>query len=195
MKSIALVLLLSLALCPLRADTNILVNSNFADGHAHWGPDAKDLDSGDLGASGNPQPGAIINLKKDKWSKIYQMFTVRDHKLYYTVTFQLSTDYKLNSQSSDDSSAADLGDVPGIDMQWHLPERYWSMLIQGGENFSEYMLRPDLSKRGQSQTLTGHLSDLHTDVESDFVIAFPPGEGSITLTNVSLSNVDPNAQP
>jgi hypothetical protein len=194
MKNLAFALILLICAWPLHADTNILVNSTFADGHAHWGPDAKDIDSGDLGASSTPA-GAVVQLKKDKWTKIYQVFTVRDKKLYYTITFQLSNDYKLGSQDSKDHSNADLGDIPGIMWQWSLPEHCWSMLIQGGDNYTQDDLEPDRSKLGQSQTLSGHLNDLHTDVESVFLLAFPPGEGSITFSTVSLSNVDPNAQP
>ena len=193
MKCIAPVLLLLLLLLPLRADQDILVNSNFTGGHGHWEGDAKDVDTGDL-SSDTPPPGAVIHLKKDKWTKMYQLFTVRDHKLYYTVTFQLSNDFKLGSQDGD-YVTADLGDVPGLDFQWRLPENSFSLLIRGGDNWTDRLLEPNMSKLGQAQTITGHLNDLHTDVQSCFLITLPPGEGTVTFTQVSLSTTDPSAQP
>ncbi len=127
--------------------------------------------------------GVVINLKKDKWRKIYQVFTVRDKKLFYTVSFKLSDDYKLASQNNNDVSPADLGDVPGIGFPWSLPERNWSLIISGGDAPSmDRPLEPDPSKRGQPQTLTGRLTDLYTNTECVFLIAIPPGEGSVTLS-------------
>jgi len=193
MKQIAFALLLLVSLWPLHADSDILVNSTFSDGHSHWQGDAKDIDSGDLG-SDTPAPGAIVQLKKDKWTKVYQLFTVRDQKLFYTVSFKTSNDYKLASRESD-YAPADLGDIPGIAWQWSLPANCWSIMIQGGDNYTQKELQPSPVKLGQPQTLSGHFIFQATDVECVFVLAFPPGEGSVTLTTVSLSKTDPDAQP
>lgn len=193
MKRIACALLLSACFVPLHADSAILVNSSFADGRAHWGGDAKDPDSADSAAlsmsgSGN-SGGVIIALKKDKWTKIYQTFTVRSKKLYYTITFQLSDDYKL-SETSSDYTQADLGDIPGMTWQWPLPENAWSVVVDGGA-FAQKIIQPDLSKKADQQTVSGHLSELSTDLNAVFVLAFPPGEGTVTLHKVALSNTDP----
>ena len=191
MKSIAPILLLLLLLLPLRADQDILVNSSFTGGHGHWEGDAKDVDTGDI-SSDTPPPGAVIHLKKDKWTKIYQLFTVRDKKLYYTVSFKLSDDFKF---SDNGYSRADLGDTPGMFFQESFSENAFTMMIQGGDNFREIQLTPDSSKLGQSQTLSGRINPDNVGVQSSFIIIFPPGEGTVTLTQVSLTNVDPNAQP
>ena len=190
MKSIAPLLLLLLLLLPLRADQDILVNSNFTDGHGHWQGDAKDNDTGDL-SSDTPPPGAVIHLKKDKWTKIYQLFDIRDKKLFYTVSFKLSDDFKF---AGNDYSRADLGDVPGLIFQEQLSENRFTLMIQGGFNFTETQLTPNVSKGTQSQTLTGRINPDSVGAQACFLIAFPPGEGSVTLTQVSLSNTDPNAQ-
>ena len=188
-------LLLLLGILPLRAD--ILVNGNFADGHAHWKGDIQDTDAGDSaslsGANSGAAAGVTINLKKDKWTKIYQSFTARNEKLF-TITFQLSADYKLSSRNADDTSSADFSDVPGIYMMWSMSERFWNLLVSGG-SFANKILEPDTKKMGQQQTLTGRVSDLNTDTDSVFLLAFPPGEGSVTLFNIALSPNDPNADP
>jgi len=194
MKSIACLLLLLCLFLPLRADQDILINSNFSDGHSHWEGDAKDVDTGDLTSDTQPA-GAVIHLKKDKWTKIYQLFTVRDKKLYYTVTFQLSNDFKIAPPSEGDYSRADLGDVPGLMYRAQLSESIFTLMIRGGDNFAEASLIPDKSKLGKSQTLTGRVNPYAIDVESVFLIVFPPGQGTVTLTQASLSNTDPNAQP
>jgi hypothetical protein len=195
MKSIARLLLLVLLLSPLRADQDILVNSNFTEGHGHWQGDAKDVDTGDL-SSDTPPPGAVVHLKKDKWTKIYQLFTVRDKKLFYTVSFKLSDDFKMGDGSrSNDYSRADLGDVPGLMFQEQLSESRFTLLIQGGDNYEESPLTPNLAKIGQSQTLTGRINPYVVGAQSCFVIAIPPGEGTVTFTQVSLSATDPSNQP
>jgi hypothetical protein len=197
MKCIARFLLLVLLLSPLRADQDILVNSNFSDGHGHWQGDAKDVETGDL-SSDTPPPGAVVQLKKDKWTKIYQLFTVRDKRLYYTVTFKLSEDFKFDAgggNGGNDYVRADLGDVPGLMFQYQLSENRFTLLVQGGDNFEETPITPNLGKIGQSQTLTGRINPYTVGAQSCFVIAIPPGEGTVTFTQVSLSNVDPNAQP
>jgi hypothetical protein len=194
MKCVAFLLLLLWLLLPLRADQDILINSNFSDGHSHWEGDAKDVDTGDL-TSDTQTAGAVIHLKKDKWTKIYQLFTVRNKKLYYTVSFQLSNDFKIAPRSEGDYSRADLGDVPGLMYQAQMSESSFTLMIRGGENFTQTSLNPDVSKLGKSQTLTGRVNPYVIDVESVFLIVFPPGQGTVTLTQASLSSTDPNAQP
>ena len=191
-------LLLWMCLGPLHADQDILVNSNFADGRAHWKGDAEDADSSDVTNLGEPSStdsgSAIIKLNSDKWTKLYQVFIPREKKLFYTITFQLSNDYKLPSQNNSDTSAADFTDVEAIGTQWTLAEQYWSLIVTGGMTATQ-SLQPDLSKKGQKQTLTGRITDLTPGVESVFLIAFPPGKGNVTFYAVSLSKDDPNAQP
>jgi hypothetical protein len=194
MKRAALILFVLACTLPLRAD--ILVNSNFTDGRAHWRGDAKDLDtSGDLS---NPslQGGVIITLKKDKWSKVFQTFPVRNAKLYYTITFKLSPDYKIAPRlgtGSDAFSSADLTDVPGR-MSGDFDENAWHLIVRNTGSpweASFQMLYPDPSKPSP-QTLTGRVGELPTDTEAVLLLLIPPGEGSVTLLKVSLSPNDPN---
>ncbi|HEY8943889.1 MAG TPA: hypothetical protein VIM73_06500, partial [Polyangiaceae bacterium] len=190
MKSIAPFLLLLLLLLPLRADKDILVNSSFTDGHAHWQGDAKDVETGDL-SSDTPPPGAVIHLKKDKWTRMFQLFTIRDKSLFYKVSFKLSDDFKIPQPHGNDYVRADLGDVPGLMFQEELSDSAFTLMVQGGDNFQETTIRPDATKLDQSQTFTGRINPYTTGVQAVFIIVFPPGEGTVTLSQASLSYTDP----
>ncbi len=193
MKRIACALLLLSCLLPLQADSSeFIANSTFADGRAHWKGDPQEPDAalGSVDVSSNGSSGSVvINLKKDKWTKIYQIVTVRAKHLDYTVKFVLSDDYKLSAKSGDDMSQADFGDVPGINWTWSLAENEWALILSGGSWGQKY-LTPDTTK-GKEQTLSGRMSgDLTQGQEAVFLIAFPPGQGSITFHQISLKNGD-----
>jgi hypothetical protein len=200
MKRIALALFAMAWFFNLRADTDILVNSDFSDGKAHWKGDAEEPSSSgdvDLGAinnggSGN-NAGIVIKLKKDAWTKIYQSFSVTSEKLYFTITYKLSPDYKQESTSYQDVSTADFGEIPGINGTWSLAERYWYMMVPGG-NYVQRELEPNLRKKDQQMTLTGRLTGLTKYDDTQFILAFPPGQGSVTLYKVGLSLTDPDAE-
>jgi hypothetical protein len=191
MKLLLLGLLVFASSISLRAD--ILANSGFADGRAHWKGDAKDVNTDNLGAGS--QVGVTITLKKDKWTKIYQMFTTHEKKVQYSISFTLSSDYHVEHDSSEGSSSimgpsAGLQDIDGMyPLYLSTYSTSWVLIVQqfgsGGSSF--IYLRPD-TKNADSQTLTGKIRGFtdSTD-EKILVLAFPPGEGSITLTNVSLS--------
>jgi hypothetical protein len=199
MKRTALALVFALSMGSLGAEPDILLNSNFAEGHAHWKGDALDIETPDapklMRAAVTTTPaGVAIKLKRDQWTKIFQTFIVRDPKLFYTVTFRLSPDYKLISQNNDDTSSADFTDVEAINAAIPLPEQNWTLLLAGGST-AQRALHPDLNKRSEPQSISGRLSDLNPGIEAVLVIAFPPGKGTVTLSSISLTNVDPDAEP
>ncbi len=190
MRFILAVLLSWLAFAAARAD--ILVNGSFADGRAHWRGDAQDVDAVNLGGMSSQSAGIVVKLKSDKWTKIYQTFNNRAPRLFFTVTAKVSDDYKLRGQ---DTSTPDFGDLPTDYMPWPMMESSWNLFVSGSGFFmTTKTLRPDARKAGP-QTMTGMITDLKNVDEAVFAIFFPPGEGSITLLNVSLSATDPNAAP
>src|SRR5882762_8971027 len=83
MKHLTLVFLLVALAAPLRAD--ILANSSFVDGRAHWKGDAKEINTSDLSA-GNV-PGVTVTLNRDKWTKIYQRFKTHEKTVNYSISF------------------------------------------------------------------------------------------------------------
>ncbi len=190
MKLLLLGVLVLVSSISLRAD--ILANSAFTDGRAHWKGDAKDINTDNLGAGS--QVGITVTLKKDKWTKIYQTFTTREKRVQYSISFTLSSDYHVEHDSAEGSSSimgpsAGLDDIEGMyPLYLSTYSTSWVLIVQqfgsGGSSF--IYLRPD-PKNVDSQTLTGKIRGLTDDDEKIIVLAFPPGEGSITLTNVSLS--------
>ena len=184
----------------LRAD--VLANSDFSEGRAHWGGDAEEIAAPDPATStgtDTPSTGVTIKLKKDRWTMIYQSFTVREPVLYYTIVFKLSPDYKLTSQGSDDSAAADFSNVPGIMQLYDVPVGHWTLLYTGTDptdstSIKMKHLEADATL-AKTQTLTGKLINLNNGADASLILAIPPGEGSVTLSTVELSPTDPNAQP
>ncbi len=196
--------LAAILLTPLRA--GVLANSDFSQGRAHWTGDAEEITAPDPAtatgtdtAADAPTTGVVINLSKDRWTMIYQGFTVRDPVLYYTITFKLSADYKLSNTGSNDLQAADFSDVPGIMRLYDLPIGHWSLIYTGTDpsdetSINSKSLKPDVTT-ARSQSLSGKLINLNNGAEANLILAFPPGVGSVTLTALELSPTDPEAQP
>jgi hypothetical protein len=181
----------------LRAD--VLANSDFSAGRAHWGGDAEEVASTDFKTGDAKDTAVTIKLKKDKWTMIYQSFTVRDPVLYYTIVFKLSKDYKLANAGSDDSAAADFSNVPGLMQLYDVPVGRWTLFYTGTDPADSSSIKakhfdPD-AKPGKVQTLTGKLIGLANGADANLILAFPPGKGSVMLKLLQLSRTDPNAQP
>ena len=196
MKLLALLLLAGFA--SLRAD--VLVNSSFADGRAHWKGDAQDVEassSGDLSAgSSGSGAGVVIKLNPDKWTKIYQGFNIHDKTLFDTVTYKLSEDYKLTDTDSDSLSSLNFDDAPGIWNDYRLNASQWFFIVTGGEEGFSSMhkyYRPDSVKKGE-QTMSGKIGGLVDGQEGTVMLALPPGKGSVTFLKIALSPTDPGAE-
>jgi len=183
MKPLLLLLLLAVWVTPANAN-DILANGNFSDGSAHWqGDRATDSDSPDL----------VIPLKHDTWTKIYQVFHSSDSALKVHVTYTLSADCTFLPQNGTAGFALTDGvlkDITGL----HVPNVGTTLIPVGG--FLSVIV--DLSKplvfssilggkvSTDSQTASGFFYDLNPHEEKTFYLAFPPGTGTVTLTNVSL---------
>ena len=190
MKPIAFVFLLIALALPLHAD--ILVNGDFADGHAHWKGDAKDPDGSTVDLT-NPAPlgGVTITLKKDSWTKIYQTFATRVPKLHYSITFKLSEDYNPDHhqpQNAGSTMTPGLDDIEGVPVYYGETNGAWMLILaQTGMSSSSITLSPN-AKKTAPQTLSGDLRGVTDEAdEMTLVFAFPPGVGTITITKIALT--------
>ena len=180
----------------LRAD--VLANSDFSNGRAHWGGDVEEVASTDL-ATGDANATAVtIKLKTDQWTMIYQSFTVREPELYYTIVFKLSKDYKLANAGSDDSAAGDFSKVPGLMQLYDAPVGHWTLFYTGTDpadssSIKAKHLDPE-AKPGKIQKLSGKLISLANGADANLILAFPPGKGLVTLKLLQLSPTDPDGQ-
>jgi hypothetical protein len=130
---------------------------------------------------------------------MYQSFTVREPVLYYTIVFKLSKDYKLANPASDDSSAGDFSNVPGIMQLYDVPLRHWTLFYTGTDptdstSIKEKHLDPAATP-SKIQKLSGKLINLANGADANLILAFPPGNGSVTLKLLELSPTDPDSQP
>ena len=191
MKLILTIVSLFAGILSLQADT--LANGNFAEGRAHWKGDAKESPSADapnLSSGSSALSGCVvIDLKKNAWTKIYQVFPTQETQLYYNINFRLSADYKIpTAEEAPKYDSPDLSDLPiGQGRSWYLQKFHWSMLVTPLDQrlVNDTRLQP---KSGtELQNLTGKLNPLPGNGEAIFLLLFPPGEGSITLYNISLS--------
>ena len=161
----------------LRAD--LLKNEKFKEGKAPWKGDVQDLPA----ALGQAAPsGVLIKLKKDKWVRMYQTFKKSSKFLGYTITYQLSTDYKLLFAAK---SSVNFPEFRALDA----PEDRW--LLSLGQNrgwYSDY-LKPsaDLSA---PVTMIGTVPGPDNVGECTIGLAFPPGEGTITFLEFSIVTRD-----
>jgi hypothetical protein len=194
MKTPLFALLVLAAGWPLQAD--ILVNGNFADGRAHWKGDAENVDTSNDLASPSNQGSVTITLKKDKWTKIYQTFSTHEKRVDYSITFTLSSDYHVDA---DETSGGAMGPSPGLDdidgmypLYLFANANTWTLIVReiGARGSSYIYLQPDV-KKTDAQTLTGKIQGMTETADKILLLAFPPGEGTITLTNISLTPEDP----
>lgn len=193
MKKLALVLLLSSSSVAL-ADNNLVQNGDFSSGIAHWEGDCHSFDSSDappdpsasLTSTSAPQ-GVYIKLRHRDWTKMMQDFNGGVGEYVLTVSYSLSSDTKLST------SPADYADIPGSN-SFNLfrpfsgtPGR-WCVIISdlGSWRYSYYEVKTD-GAAGTTVTFTAPVK-LNSDDEEKkgLVFVFPPGDGIVTIKNVSL---------
>jgi hypothetical protein len=203
-KNIVPVLFLAAALLPLHAD--ILANGDFADGAAHWhgdGNGSADGGAGDAAALLNPTTtqGLVIHLLPTKWTKIYQTFNTHENALNYVVTYKTSADCVFSNDAMvSNVTPSVLRDLTGTLFRSpiHLEQGSWLLMVydpaQLSMTYSE--LKPAIGKP-DAQTTTGTFPKLVAHEEKAIYLAFPPGEGTITLLKVQLvsTNASPDSSP
>ena len=196
MKVIAWALLILTWIVPLQAD--ILANSDFADGPAHWQGDAEAITTPEsLADPSAAPPGVVISLKPDRWTKIYQTFTAPVDFLKYTIILKLSPDYSADLLKDTPASQPHLPAPPGLT---DLPGYTCATIANGitGDSMAAvfvtepnstgiYPIQLDLNKSG-SQTFSDTIGGDFSEGKASIVVAFPPGRGSVILTTVSLNN-------
>jgi hypothetical protein len=192
MKRLATALIILACVLPLQAD--ILANSTFADGRAHWNGDGQDAvtPAGAELTDGSPPSGLLINLKKDKWAKIFQDISVRGNQLYFSLKFALSADYKpFPAQPAANGNLwLNLSDL-GFSGSLTVPERHWQFVIVGPRTTFFAPVPVDPAK-SSPQTITGKFPPIPDGMDAVFILAIPAGEGSVTLLNLSLTPDNPD---
>ena len=170
-----------------RADDDIILNGNFQDGKTHWHGDG---DVPDIGGS------LVITLKPDKWSVVYQDFSAETTQLRLKITYSYSDDCTLAKPRSPDQlvpplDAAGLEQATGMENaigSLNLPgtSSWMVVMTSGGRYRGEhpvYSGTNDANPRTYSTTLSEWSREFNRD---DMCLAFPPGQGTVTITEVKV---------
>jgi hypothetical protein len=171
----------------IQADDDIILNGNFSDGKTHWHGDG---DVPDLGGS------LVITLKPDKWTVVYQDFSAEATQVRLKITYSYSDDCTLATKRSPDQLVPPL-DALGLEQatgmensigSFNLPgSASWMVLIASGGRFrGEHPVYPgtnETNPRTFSTTLTEWTRQFDRE---DLCLAFPPGTGTVTITEVKV---------
>jgi len=174
----------------------IILNSNFSDGKTHW-----------HGAGDAPDAGGklVITLKPDKWTVVRQNFSSNAPALKLKIVYSLSDDCTLGKTGDTlipPLTSTALDEACGLDNSIYnvTLSKYesWTVLVvSGGIVMSEdpiynyhtgsgYQSENVTDSSGNS-TFTTQLSQWSGQfVSDDLCLCFPPGQGTVTLTDVEL---------
>jgi hypothetical protein len=172
------------AACVGAVHADILVNSDFTEGSAHWqGDRTTDTDASTL----------TITLKADTWTKIYQDFHSADGALKLHVSYSLSPDCTFlpqNGMAGFFVSSQVLLDITGsrVNQANAIPipiGGFLGVVVDPSKplTFTSIM---NGKVSTDSQNSEGFFYDLTPHGDKMFYLAFPPGKGTVTLTHVGL---------
>ncbi len=198
MKKIVLMLLICSSLIPLRAN-DILANGDFTQGTAHWKGDGKNLSDTDLAdpsARNNTAPssnGILIPLQT-KWTRISQIFNTKEKALDCSVTYKFSPGIAFSNTypgSTENTGIALLETITGIKLMGlmpPIPKGGLLVIISDPTNnlLSSEIIQPNLSSLDE-QTSKVTIPHLTAHEEKTLYLAFPPGEGTVTVLKVELT--------
>jgi len=180
--------------------SDLLLNGDFHDGTTHWHGDGEAVDG---------TPGLVIRLRKDRWTAVCQRFSAEAKNLKLKVTYSISDGSTLLAKGSSDElipsfSATALERATGLanhiyETAMH-PGEWLAMTVDpSGYNSGSHPVyvnnryNDDDSSSGNNGSDPGNPRTFSTVLyhymyfqDSSLCLAFPPGEGTVTITNVEL---------
>lgn len=187
MKILALIFLASMA--PVLADTNLLKNGNFENGINHWEGDCHTPDSSTFDPSVTaPASGVVVKLRHSDWTQVTQDFDGKVGIYRLSVTYTVSPGLKFSDRPDDYINVpGKLGYSRLRAFTGHLGN--WVAIVNdlGAMHYTYWDITPKIDAPG-AQTLTLRVQlDSNDDEKKGFYLVFPPGDGFITLQNISLT--------
>lgn len=197
-------LVLPLAALSARADdANLLVNGDFSQGTASW--------SGDIGEGGDitdssvslnsnsPSGPVVLHLNSSHASRIYQSFEPRDSQLTFSIAYTLSPDSKFTGPGAVAKVATDIQErppaivtsgsasqsFPNPNYRVYMSSFAVPTLILANKDDNLVSVYPIVIPNGQSSVSLPVTVKTHTDYRA--YIVFPPGNGDVTIKNISLT--------
>jgi hypothetical protein len=162
---------------------NLLQNGDFSSGLAHWDGDGRSLATTTNAIA--PRNGMGVELRAE-WTKVMQNFDVKRGD--YTV----SITYSLTPGTTFTPDVKEYRKIPGklgfnALKEFRVKKGEWAMIITDRERFVYCAIKPPEAGNGE-QTVTG---DFNLDYDGDdqtFCLAFPPGNGVVTILNIALTS-------
>lgn len=192
MKKLAFFLILALPAVVLAddgdGDKNLLKNGDFSSGINHWEGDCHTPDSSSFDPTATaPTSGVIIKLRHSDWTKVTQDFDGKIGEYIATVTYTVSPDLKFSTKQDDYIA------VPGKLgftrlSNFDSPPGDWILFINdlGAMHYTYWRITPKVDAPG-AQKLTVQIQlDSDDSEKKGFFLAFPPGDGFITLQSIEL---------
>jgi hypothetical protein len=188
MKHFVLAFVLLAGVAHVRADdANVLKNGDFSNGINHWEGDCHTPDStSDLSLGSTPTTGVIVKLHGSDWSKVTQDFESKIGEFLLSITYSVSPDLKFSTRPDDYINVPSLLKFSRLKPFDAEPGK-WVIIINdlGAMRYTYWQIMPKNDpSAAQTVTCTVHVDS--DDGDKGFYLIFPPGDGSITLKNISL---------
>jgi hypothetical protein len=160
----------------------LIKNGYFVAGGGYWEGDGTSDPSG---------TGLVVRLNPTSWTRIYQNFSDQGTQNSIEVTYRLSPGLTPSRDPADYTDISKRLQIPGF-------ERYDSMAISPGQFYgttgdpgSDHIACEVFSPQLGSTEVQDYQHDYPATVASattTFVLAFPPGTGSVTLLTAFVTN-------
>ena len=190
MKQLLVLVWLGLAPVSLTDNNNLLQNGDFSSGIAHWEGDYKTIkavsSSGPFSSTA-PMTGALVKLGS-AWSKVTQNFSAKVGDYVLTVKYALLPNLKFSTNPEDYGRVSTLLALPNVGGFGARTGQWCIIVFDASTGHSTFWkITPSHGSSGQIFTCHIHLDSDNDQEDRTLVLAFPPGNGSINLQNVSLT--------
>jgi len=193
-----------------QASQETMENADMSDGSTHWHGDCKPAGADemtDFVTHPTNLKGITIDLHSTSWTKVKQEIHryASSGSQILTIVYQTSPDLKFSTLDRDYTNIGPIIDLPGANIPpsigqitalIDMPPNQRAVLSSTANNTNTYTIFSDkvtsarfAPKTDQSpQTFTAQLNPPPATQDDNpiFVIAFPPGSGSITISKISL---------
>jgi hypothetical protein len=162
---------------------DILLNTDFSEGTAHWKDDPNATACLNAQATSS---GALIPLSSSGWSRLSQIFDTPDAALQLNLTYSFSDDGSFTPGANFNSSVVQqLTGVSVSDFSLPLgPHEFVALILDPQAKTIHYMKIS--SNAPNAKTIIGNFRRLLEHEEKTFYLIFPPGAGSVTVSHASL---------
>jgi hypothetical protein len=161
---------------------DILLNSDFSEGTAHWKDDPNATACLNAQATSS---GAMIPLSSN-WSRISQVFDTPDAVLALSLTYSFSDDGSFTPGAVFNNSVVQ--QLTGVSVvPFSLPlksNEFVAMIVDPQAHSIHYIKISSNAPNAKSIIATFH--QLLEHEEKTFYLVFPPGAGSVTVSRASL---------